>query len=198
MRFLRPAPILAAAAALAFFAPPAAFSRRSRHPPHRPRRRRARSAAKDLPRSSDDSGRTGPAHARLSQVDPGRARPDRAHHRPRRPQAVGRAASRSPGGATTSRCGSSTARCPTGADRVEVALDYLSPGETAGFSSGASATAQLALLSLEPGPALPEGPSTDELTVRGLSAPARQAGSSARRSRSPAATGTASSFSPSR
>jgi predicted metalloprotease with PDZ domain len=36
---------------------------------------------------------------------------------------------------------------PAGADAVEVSLDYLSPADTSGFTSGASATAQLAVVS---------------------------------------------------
>ena len=36
---------------------------------------------------------------------------------------------------------------PAGADSVEVSLDYLSPSEAGGFSSGSSATANLALIS---------------------------------------------------
>ncbi|MGH9399448.1 MAG: M61 family metallopeptidase [Thermoanaerobaculia bacterium] len=53
---------------------------------------------------------------------------------------------------------------PAGADSVEVALDYLSPGESRGFSSGASATAQLALLSWNQVLLYPKTASTDELT----------------------------------
>ncbi|MGH9398895.1 MAG: M61 family peptidase, partial [Thermoanaerobaculia bacterium] len=53
---------------------------------------------------------------------------------------------------------------PAGADSVEVALDYLSPGESGGFSSGASATAQLALLSWNQLLLYPKTASTDELT----------------------------------
>ncbi|HEV2064139.1 MAG TPA: M61 family peptidase, partial [Thermoanaerobaculia bacterium] len=53
---------------------------------------------------------------------------------------------------------------PAGADSVEVALDYLSPGEAAGFSSGASATSQLTLLSWNQVLLYPKMASTDELT----------------------------------
>jgi predicted metalloprotease with PDZ domain len=56
-------------------------------------------------------------------------------------------------------------RCdvPAGADAVEVALDYLSPGETAGFSSGASATSKLALLSWNQLLLYPQGRNTDDI-----------------------------------
>ena len=53
---------------------------------------------------------------------------------------------------------------PAGADSIEVTLDYLSPSEASGFSSGASATAQLALLSWNQVLVYPKAASTDELT----------------------------------
>ena len=52
---------------------------------------------------------------------------------------------------------------PAGADAVEVLLDYLSPVETAGFSSGASATANLTLLSWNQILLYPKGSRTDEI-----------------------------------
>ena len=52
---------------------------------------------------------------------------------------------------------------PAGADAVEVLLDYLSPVETAGFSSGASATANLTLLSWNQILLYPKGSQTDEI-----------------------------------
>ena len=53
---------------------------------------------------------------------------------------------------------------PAGVDSVEVALDYLSPGEVAGFSSGASTTSQLTLLSWNQVLLYPKVTSTDDLT----------------------------------
>jgi predicted metalloprotease with PDZ domain len=53
---------------------------------------------------------------------------------------------------------------PAGADSVEIALDYLSPGESGGFSAGASATEQLAVLSWNQFLLYPKTANTDELT----------------------------------
>jgi predicted metalloprotease with PDZ domain len=53
---------------------------------------------------------------------------------------------------------------PAGADALEVDLDFLSPAETGGFTSGSSATANLALLSWNQMLLFPKGRSSDELT----------------------------------
>jgi predicted metalloprotease with PDZ domain len=53
---------------------------------------------------------------------------------------------------------------PSGAGSVEVALDYLSPPDTGGFSSGASATANLAIVSWNQVLLYPRGRPSDELT----------------------------------
>jgi predicted metalloprotease with PDZ domain len=53
---------------------------------------------------------------------------------------------------------------PSGAGPVEVALDYLSPPDTGGFSSGASATANLAVVSWNQVLLYPRGRASDELT----------------------------------
>jgi predicted metalloprotease with PDZ domain len=52
---------------------------------------------------------------------------------------------------------------PAGADQVEVLLDYLSPAETGQFSSGASATANLALVSWNQLLLYPENRKPDEI-----------------------------------
>lgn len=52
---------------------------------------------------------------------------------------------------------------PAGATAVDVALDYLSPAATGGFSSGSSATANLAILSWNQMLLYPEGANPDEL-----------------------------------
>ena len=52
---------------------------------------------------------------------------------------------------------------PAGADAVEATLDYLSPVETSGFSSGASATANLALISWNQVLLYPKGVKSDEI-----------------------------------
>jgi len=52
---------------------------------------------------------------------------------------------------------------PPGADAVEVSLDYLSPADTSGFSSGASATAQLAVVSWNTLLLYPETKTTDDV-----------------------------------
>ncbi len=90
MRFLRPAPILTAAAALAFFTPPASSLAAPAGRPivldvdAREAPRRIFHARLTIPAAP------GPLTLVLSQVDPGRARTHGAHHRPRRPEAVGR------------------------------------------------------------------------------------------------------------
>jgi predicted metalloprotease with PDZ domain len=53
---------------------------------------------------------------------------------------------------------------PGGAGSVEVALDYLSPPDTGGFSSGASATANLAVVSWNQVLLYPRGRGSDDLT----------------------------------
>lgn len=53
---------------------------------------------------------------------------------------------------------------PPGATAVEVAMDYLSPAAVAGFSSGASATAQLAVISWNQVLLYPQGRPAEELT----------------------------------
>ena len=63
-------------------------------------------------------------------------------------------------------CGRFPWTVPAGADAVEVALDYLSPAETSGFSSGASATAQLAVVSWNTVLLYPPVASTDAIQFR--------------------------------
>jgi predicted metalloprotease with PDZ domain len=53
---------------------------------------------------------------------------------------------------------------PAGASSVDVSLDFLSPAETSGFSSGASASSQLTLLSWNQVLVYPQGAKPDELT----------------------------------
>ena len=53
---------------------------------------------------------------------------------------------------------------PEGSQSVEIALDYLSPAAADGFSAGASATSQLAIVSWNQMLLYPAGPSSDELT----------------------------------
>lgn len=53
---------------------------------------------------------------------------------------------------------------PAGADAVEASLDFLSPAETGGFSSGSSATANLALISWNQLLLYPKGANADETT----------------------------------
>ena len=53
---------------------------------------------------------------------------------------------------------------PAGAGAVEVSLDYLSPAETSGFSSGASTTSKLAFISWNQLLLYPQGMNTDEIT----------------------------------
>jgi predicted metalloprotease with PDZ domain len=53
---------------------------------------------------------------------------------------------------------------PSGAGSVDVALDYVSPPDTGGFSSGASATANLAVVSWNQVLLYPRGRTSDELT----------------------------------
>ncbi len=53
---------------------------------------------------------------------------------------------------------------PAGADAVEVSLDFLSPAKTGGFSSGSSATANLALISWNQLLLYPKGANADETT----------------------------------
>ena len=59
-----------------------------------------------------------------------------------------------------------TFRCdvPEGAERLEIALDFLSPAAADGFSAGASATSQLAVISWNQMLLYPAGPSSDDLT----------------------------------
>jgi predicted metalloprotease with PDZ domain len=52
---------------------------------------------------------------------------------------------------------------PAGADAVDVGLDYLSPADTSGFSSGATATAQLAVVSWNTLLLYPETKSSDDI-----------------------------------
>jgi predicted metalloprotease with PDZ domain len=52
---------------------------------------------------------------------------------------------------------------PAGADAVDVTLDYLSPADTSGFSSGATATAQLAVVSWNTLLLYPETKTTDDV-----------------------------------
>ena len=52
---------------------------------------------------------------------------------------------------------------PAGADKIDVTLDYLSPAETGGFSSGSSATARLALISWNQMLLYPAGVSADSI-----------------------------------
>ena len=54
---------------------------------------------------------------------------------------------------------------PAGATAVEVALDFLSAGSTAGFSSAASATPHLAVVTWNQLLLYPEGTNTDQVTV---------------------------------
>ena len=54
---------------------------------------------------------------------------------------------------------------PPGADTVEAALDYLSPAETGGFSSGSSATANLTLLSWNQVLLYPKGSPNDAIEM---------------------------------
>ncbi len=61
--------------------------------------------------------------------------------------------------ATTSTCTSSTSTCPPGVSTLDVALDFISPPETGGFSSGGSATSQLAVLNWNQFLLYPEGTS---------------------------------------
>jgi len=58
-------------------------------------------------------------------------------------------------------------RCdvPAGAASVEIALDYLAPAASGGFSSSASATTQLAVISWNQVLLYPKGPSTDAILV---------------------------------
>ncbi|HEX3130621.1 MAG TPA: M61 family peptidase [Thermoanaerobaculia bacterium] len=55
---------------------------------------------------------------------------------------------------------------PAGADAVEVALDFLSPGSQSGFSSAASATPHLALLTWNQLLLYPQGPKSDEVMFK--------------------------------
>ncbi len=55
---------------------------------------------------------------------------------------------------------------PAGAESIEATLDYLSPAQSGGFSSGSSATANLALLSWNQLLLYPEGARPDELEYR--------------------------------
>ena len=52
---------------------------------------------------------------------------------------------------------------PSGADALEVALDFLLPAGTEGFSSAASSTANLAVLSWNQVLLYPEGYASDDL-----------------------------------
>ncbi len=52
---------------------------------------------------------------------------------------------------------------PAGASAIEVALDYLSPAATEGFTAGASATAQLVVLSWHTVLLYPKGPGSNDL-----------------------------------
>jgi predicted metalloprotease with PDZ domain len=54
---------------------------------------------------------------------------------------------------------------PAGVDAVEVSLDYLAPAETSGFSSGASATSKLALISWNQLLLYPQGKNSDDIAV---------------------------------
>lgn len=56
-----------------------------------------------------------------------------------------------------------TCEVPSGVDTVEVALDYLSPAAAGGFSSGSSATANLAVISWNQLLVYPKGASADTL-----------------------------------
>jgi predicted metalloprotease with PDZ domain len=55
---------------------------------------------------------------------------------------------------------------PSGADRVDVRLDYLSPVDTGRFSSGPTATPELAVVSWNTLLLQPQGKSTDDLTYQ--------------------------------
>ena len=55
---------------------------------------------------------------------------------------------------------------PSGADALEVALDFLLPASTEGFSSAASSTANLAVLSWNQVLLYPEGYASDDLTYK--------------------------------
>ena len=57
---------------------------------------------------------------------------------------------------------------PPGAGTVEAALDYLSPAETGGFSSGPSATANLTLLSWNQVLLYPKGSASDEIEYEAI------------------------------
>src|SRR5262244_2347683 len=54
---------------------------------------------------------------------------------------------------------------PPGANSVEVKLDFLSNSDAAGFSSGASATSELAILSWNQFILYPQGKASDEIQV---------------------------------
>jgi predicted metalloprotease with PDZ domain len=54
---------------------------------------------------------------------------------------------------------------PAGADALDVTLDYLSPAAAGGFSSGSSATANLALLSWNQVLVYPKSPKADETAI---------------------------------
>jgi predicted metalloprotease with PDZ domain len=106
----------------------------------------ARGAAEDLPREADDPGRAGPVDLAYPKWIPG-------EHGPTGPIADLAGLRLSAAGKTVSWKRDSVdmyrIHCdvPAGADAIEVNLDYLSPAETGQFSSGASATANLALVS---------------------------------------------------
>ena len=54
---------------------------------------------------------------------------------------------------------------PAGVDALDIALDYLSPAAAGGFSSGSSATANLALVSWNQVLVYPKGPRPDETAI---------------------------------
>ena len=55
---------------------------------------------------------------------------------------------------------------PAGADAVEVSFDFLSPASQSGFSSAASATPHLALLTWNQLLLYPQGAKSDEVTFK--------------------------------
>ena len=91
----------------------------------------------------------------LSEMDSRRTWPHRADRRPRR-SPHHRQRQNHP--VASRRCQHLRVphRCPAGVSTLDVALDFISPPETAGFSSGASTTSHLAVLSWNQLAAVPE------------------------------------------
>ena len=85
---------------------------------------------------------------------------------------------------------------PAGVSSLDVAFDFISPPESEGFSSGASATSELAVLSWNQLLLYPEGARARRLSIPGHAYGARRRGVTARRCRSSAKAATRSSFSP--